>query len=361
VLSLINRTGACYGYHQSLTMKERTKNPTVLDVAKLAGVGQMTVSRVLNNQPTVRNATKRRVQAAIRQLGYKRNEAARMLRGLPTMMIGFIVPKLSDSFFASCAQTVQHVARANGFMTLVAASEGDSEQEIEQAELMASRNVSGIIVATSTVIREDRLKQIQDSGVALVALDRPFKEIQTDWVAVDNARACEEATRHLLEHGHKNIAFLSYNKEVYSAIERSKGYAYAMQAAGYKPNITMDLKSDGDVENWLSQARAGKDRPTAILTMNHVMTYRVLRALRKARLSIPKDLALIGFNDFDLAPEFTPPITVVDLSFEEMAERAMMLLMDRINRKRDQRELPPTKIVVPATLVVRQSCGCIAK
>jgi LacI family transcriptional regulator len=341
-------------------MKKQKKNSTVLDVARLAGVGQMTVSRVLNNQPMVRASTRRRVLAAIRQLGYRRNEAARMLRGLPTMMIGFIVPKLSDSFFASCAQTVQHIARANGFMTLVAASEGDSEEEIEQAQLMASRNVSGIIVATSTIAYEERMKHIQDSGVALVALDRPFKDLLTDWVAVDNTRGCEEATRHLLDHGHKNIAFLSYNRMVYSAIERAKGYTYAVQSAGHKPNMLMDLRSDDEVEKWVSQMRASKDRPTAILTMNHVMSYRVLRALRKARLSIPKDIALIGFNDFDLAQEFTPPITVVDLSFEEMAERAMMLLIDRINRKHEDKELPPARIVVPTNLIVRASCGCCA-
>ncbi len=132
-------------------MKRReNRKPTVNEVAKLAGVGLMTVSRVMNNSPAVRPSTRKRVLSAIAELGYQRNEAARMLQGARAMMIGLIVPDLADAFFASCAQTVQHIARAHGYMTLVAASERDSELEMEQAQLMASRNLSGIVMVTST-------------------------------------------------------------------------------------------------------------------------------------------------------------------------------------------------------------------
>jgi len=148
--------------------KSRDRNPTVREVANLAGVGQMTVSRVLNNQPTVRPSTRKRVLSAIAELGYKRNEAARMLKGLPITMIGLIVPDLADSFFASCAQIVQHIARAHGYMTLIAASERDSEAEIEQVQLMASRNLSGIAIATSTLGDDLRLRQLQDAGLPIV-------------------------------------------------------------------------------------------------------------------------------------------------------------------------------------------------
>lgn len=338
--------------------KKESRNPTVHDVAKLAGVGLMTVSRVVNNQPKVRPATRKRVLSAIAQLGYKRNEGARMLKGLPTMTIGLIVPDLSDSYYATCAQTVQHIARANGFMTLVAASERDSELEIEQAQLMASRNLSGMIIATSTIRHDQRLQQLHDSGLVIVAIDRPIVGFQTDWVDAENRRGCEEATRHLLGHGHKNIAFLGYDGQIQAVMERVQGYSDAMHAAGYKPNVSLDIQTDEDARKWVARIRASNNRPTAILTVNHVTSYRVLHALQQAGLSIPSDIAFIGFQDFQLAADFTPPLTVITLSVRDMAIRAMALLLDRINRRNISPSLPPAKVVLPAELIVRASCGC---
>lgn len=340
-------------------MKEqKSHNPTVHDVAKLAGVGLMTVSRVINNQPKVKPSTRKRVLSAVAQLGYKRNEAARMLKGLPTMTIGLILPRLSDSFFASCAQTVQHIARANGFMTLIAASEGDSELEIEQAQLMASRNLSGMVLATSTTQPDLRLQRLHESGLVIVALDRPISGLQTDWVDAENRLGCEEATRHLLGHGHKNIAFLGYDGQFRTVMERVQGYADAMRAAGYKANVSLDIWTDEDACRWVAQIRASKNRPTAILTMNHVTSYRVLHALQGTGLSIPSDIAFISFQDFESAADFTPPITVVTLSPEDMANRAMALLLDRIKHKDKRIELPSVKVVLPTGLLVRASCGC---
>lgn len=340
-------------------MKQRkTRNPTVHDVAKLAGVGLMTVSRVLNNQPVVRQSTRKRVLSAIQQLGYKRNEAARMLKGLPTMMIGLIVPDLSDSFFASCAQTVQLIARAHGFMTLVAASERDSELEIEQAQLMASRNLSGIVVATSTRRGDGQLKNLQDAGLKIVAFDRPIEGLRTDSVVVENRRGSEEAVRHLLQHGHKRISCIGYDEGVYTTMERVEGYSHAVQAAGCKPNIVLNLRSPDDVEKWIGRIRGSKDRPTAIFTVNHVTSYRALVALSRAKMSMPKDIAFIGFGDFELAAEFSPPITVVAQSAVDIAKRAMSLLIDRIKHDGNRDEFVPATIVQPTTLIVRASCGC---
>lgn len=341
-------------------MKERKRrNPTVHDVAKKAGVGLMTVSRVLNNQPVVRPSTQKRVLAAIRELGYRPNEAARMLKGLPTMMIGLIVPDLSDSFFASCAQTVQQTARAHGFMTLVAASERDSELEIEQAQLMASRNLSGIVVATSTLGGDSRLKLLQDSGFTIVAFDRPIDGLQTDSVVVENRRGSEDAVRHLLEHGHRNIACIGYDGAVYTTMERVAGYSNAMRAAGYKPNIALDLQTAEDVEGWVAKIHRSKDRPTAIFVLNHVTAYRALHSFAGAGLSVPKDIALISFGDFELAAEFTPPVTVVAQSSIDIAKRAMTLLIDRIKHKGEHEGIAPARIVQPTTLIIRASCGCL--
>jgi LacI family transcriptional regulator len=128
------------------------KIPTIKDVARLAKVGLMTVSRVINNHPSVRPSTKKKVLTAITQLGYQQNEAARLLKGQWAMTIGLIVPDLSDAFFASCAQIVQHIARDHGYMTLVAASERDADLEVQQAQLMATRKVSGLLIVPASAI-----------------------------------------------------------------------------------------------------------------------------------------------------------------------------------------------------------------
>ena len=133
-----------------LGFMKRTVRPTIREVAKLARVGLMTVSRVINNHPGVRPSTGKKVEAAIAQLGYQQNEAARQLKGQRSKIIGLIVPDLSDIFFASCAHTVQHLAREQGYMTLVVSSGRDADLEVEQAQLMANRMVSGLLVVTST-------------------------------------------------------------------------------------------------------------------------------------------------------------------------------------------------------------------
>src|ERR1700733_13747486 len=121
--------------------KHEGRRPTIREVAKLARVGLMTVSRVINNHPSVRSTTRKKVEAAIAQLGYQQNEAARMMKGQRAKLIGLIVPDLSDQFFAACAHTVQQIARAHGYMTLVVSSERDANLEFQQAELMATRRV----------------------------------------------------------------------------------------------------------------------------------------------------------------------------------------------------------------------------
>src|SRR5580698_4050983 len=211
--------------------KSEPRTPTIREVAKLAKVGVMTVSRVINNHASVRNSTRKRVEAAIVQLGYRQNEAARLLKGQRAKIIGLIVPDLSDAFFASCAHTVQHIARAHGYMTLVVASERDAELEVEQAELMAKRMISGLLLVSSIKESDERLQRLQDSDLPIVAFDRPLPGLNTDAVLVENRAGAEAAIQHLLKHGHQRIACIGYDQDVYPIRERIEGYRYTLQSA----------------------------------------------------------------------------------------------------------------------------------
>lgn len=340
-------------------MKEKpARPPTIREVAKLARVGLMTVSRVINNNPRVRPSTLKKVNAAIAALGYQKNEAARLLKGQRAMMIGLIVPDLSDSFFAVCAHTIQQIARAHGYMTLVAASERDSELEIQQAELMASRKLSGLLVVTSTKDGDERLQQLQKTGLAIVAFDRPLTGAQTDAVVVENRSGAEEAVRHLIWHGHKRIACVGYDESVYAVRERVEGYLAAIRAAGLKPMQALGIGTLEATRKWLQTVLKSSEPPSAIFALNHRTATFVLRLLSEAGIAVPREMALIGFDDFDLSALVAPPLTTVAQSPVELAKRAMALLIDRIGDQKRGTGFAPAKIVLPVRLIIRASCGC---
>jgi len=337
--------------------KKQEHVPTIRDVAKVARVGLMTVSRVINNHPSVRISTRKKVEAAIVQLGYRQNEAARLLKGQRAKLIGLIVPDLSDTFFASCAHTVQQLARAHGYMTLVVSSERDPELEFQEAELMASRKVSGLLVVTSMSNGDERMSQLQSTGLTIVAFDRPLPGADTDCVLVENRSGAEEATQHLIEHGHRRIVCAGYDAETYAVGERIMGYIQQMTSAGLKPQVEVGLVTLDDVRQWLTEVWRSKSRPTAIFSLNHRTSVSMVQALTELEINIPRDMALVGFDDFDLAAVLSPPLTTVAQSPVELARRSMALLFDRLNAAKDREPSSPAKILLPVKLIVRSSCG----
>jgi len=335
--------------------------PTMREVATLAGVALMSVSRVINDHPAVRAGTKKKVLAAIEELGYQRNEAAGMLRGQRATMIGLIIPDISDTFFGSCAHTVEQLARESGYMTLIVSSGRDAELEMQQAELMARRKLSGLLLVTSGAGDAKRIQRLRASGIAIVAIDRPIEGVGTDAVLMESRAGAEEAIHHLIQHGHKRIACLGYDDAGYPIRERIKGYQYAMLADGLKPEIFMGVRTLAAASAWLKTMEGKPNRPTAIFSTSYQSTVFLLRALSEQKIRIPDDIAFIGFDDFELATVVVPAVTTVGQSPVDLATRAVRLLMERIQEIRMGKESAAAKIMLPATLIVRESCGCHAK
>jgi LacI family transcriptional regulator len=318
----------------------------------------MTVSRVINDHPSVRPKTRHKVQAAIESLGYQRNEAAGLLKGQRAMMIGLIVPDLADIFFATCANTIEQLAREHGYMTMIVSSGHDAELEMQQAELMARRKLSGLLIITSGKGDAGRIQKLRASGLAIVAFDRPLEGAGTDAVLIENRAGAEEAISHLIAHGHKHIACLGYEDEAYPVRERISGYRNMMFSNGLQPEVFAKIFDLGAALAWLKSIAGKANRPTAIFSTNYRTSVLLLRALSEQKIRIPKDMAFIGFDDFDLATLIAPPITTVGQSPVDLARRAGRLLMDRIQEAREGVKSVPEKIMLPATLIVRASCGC---
>lgn len=337
-------------------ISKQSSLPTITDVARLAGVGAITVSRVVNGNGYVSLEKGKLVEAAIKKLGYRPNQAARILKGRRAQMIGLIVPDLSDPFFGMCAAAIEEFAFERGYMTLIVASQRNEEVEKNEVNMMMGQNIAGLVIVPSRP--NDRLEPLASSGIPIVALDRPLEGLIVDEVVVDNLRGAQTAVEHLLWHGYKKIACIGYDKNFYSIRQRILGYTNVMEAAGLKPDIHDEASTDDAVAKIVHSWARATNRPSAIFSLNNVTTLRVLQALREEGLPIPDAIAIIGFDDFSLAPLLSPPLTAIRQPAHVLGTQAAKLLFERIENAEDDQKLPGTKIVLPVELVIRASCGC---
>ena len=205
------------------------------DVADRAGVGAMTVSRVLNNTAPVSKETTARVYRALKELQYQPNLLARALRGHRTRSIGVIVPYLYDPFFATCAHAISSIARQRSYTVLIATSDEHTNTEIEAARDLLRRQVDGIIVIPACNGRS-RLTSPELRSIPMVAIDRPVtlpaSRSPIDTILVENQRGATLATEHLIQHGHKRICFIGIARKVYTMHARLAGYNQVMRSAG---------------------------------------------------------------------------------------------------------------------------------
>ncbi|SPE23997.1 Transcriptional regulator, LacI family [Candidatus Sulfotelmatomonas gaucii] len=325
------------------------------DVARLAGVGTMTVSRVLSGTVPVSAETTRRVQTAIEQLKYRPNVLARAFRGQRSGSIGLILPYLYDPFFANCAHAVTTVAKEHGYSVLITTSNEDPDTEYAEADEMLQRHVDGLLVIPSQ-FRHSRVTRTLAGKTPLVAFDRPVSDPSIDVVLVQNAVGARRIVEHLIEHGHKHISYIGLSRSLFTINARYLGYRRVMQEAGLEADAVFDCGSEEIALRVLQTKLNGKNSPTAIFTSNTLVTRYVLSAIARLGIRMPKDLAFAGFDDFDLAEFTSPPLTVVRQPAQEMGRVAASLLFDRITRG----ETPHTgnRIVLPVEIVLRRSCGC---
>ncbi len=325
------------------------------DVARLAGVGKMTVSRVLSGSANVSDATADRVQRAIRLLNYQPNELARSLRSLHSKTIAVIVPYLYDSFFATCAHAISTVAKQHGYSVILTTSDEEHETEQRQTNLMVRRRIDGMVIIPAP--GDDKyLRSEIYSRVHIVTLDRPLADPRFDSVLVNNSAGTKMAVEHLLGHGHRRIGFLGVGRELYTMKARYAGYRQAMMRAGLTAEPYMECRTPEKAVDQVRAALHCSEPLTALFAANNLTTRYLLHALNVLRVEVPGKVATAGFDDLDVADVLQPTLTVVRQPVYQIGEAAANLLFQRIQRQ----EFPSTgrRIVLPLQLVVRCSCGC---
>jgi LacI family transcriptional regulator len=335
--------------------------PTIIDVAKEAKVGVMSVSRVINNHPSVKHSTRSKVMKAIAKIGYSPNDAARMLKGRRGRTIGLVVPDLSD-FFSSCFHAVQEVAIRHDYQTLVVATGRSVAVEDQQLESIQNHRIAGLLIVTSGSDGR-RLKIIQESGIPVVALDRPVSGLQADAVLVENREGAEQGVRHLIEHGHKKIACVGFDSGSYTVRERIEGYKLALRNAGLESNLFSHVNSLEAMQALVLRWSAAKDRPTAAFSMKRISSVYLIQALHLHKLRVPEDIAVVGFDDFELAEVLGTPLTVVRQPSTGIARAAAELLFKKIASLQGggMAEGQTAKMLFPTDLIIRRSCGCPAR
>ncbi|MEP6954946.1 MAG: LacI family DNA-binding transcriptional regulator [Solirubrobacteraceae bacterium] len=326
--------------------------PTMRDVASTAGVSLKTVSRVVNAEAGVRDATAARVEAAIRELGFARNDVARSLRNGRAAALGLIIEDVANPFYSAIARAVENAAHARGHMVITASCEEDPERERDLVLRLLRRSVDGLIIVPAGndhSYMEDELS----AGTPVVFLDRPPRGVEADTVLADNAGGARAAVDHLLAGGHERIAFVGDARTMYTAGERLTGYEAALRDAGVgpSPELVRDGSHNADtaraVVGELLALPAGR-RPTALFCANNRNTLGALRALRDAARAI----ALVGFDDFEFADMLATPVTVVRQAPEEMGRIAAGLAYDRL----DAADAPAARrSTIACELVVRGS------
>ncbi len=327
--------------------------PTLVEVAKLAGVGLGTASRALSGEGYVKQDTSDRVRRAIEQLGYQPNEVARGLKTRKTNAIGLVIPDIGGPFMADCVRAIQKVLRSKDYMTLIAFTEGDECIEEKEIDYLLRRRIDGLILVPSNGdaahLQSTRLKQIP-----VVAFDQEIHE-GFDAVLIKNRQMASEAVRHLIQHGHTRIACLGIHRHLTSIQRRIEGYESAMKQSGLKPMLSVVSPDNSEIAAQLDAWFALKLPPTAIFSLNELTTLQTVEALLERGLTMPDQVAFVGFDDIQLGPFLNPPLTAVIQPAAEIGECVATRLLERIAAHND---LPQSNIKLDSQLVLRGSCGC---
>ncbi len=335
---------------------------SIKDIARAADVSHSTVSRALSDSPLVSAETKARIQHLAREMGYSPDALARSLVMGRTQTIGVVVTTITDPFIAEIVQAIENTAHDHGYTVILASSSSEPEREIAAVEMLRSKRVDGVIVTSSRVgaLYQRHLDRL---GVPVVLLNShsEYAGPYTFSISVDNRHGGFLATDHLVQLGHRRIAYITSAADHSDNQGRLDGYRQALTAAGiaFEPTLVVEGtgRTDGG-ERALSALMALNRPPTAVFCYNDMTAIGLLRASRLAGISVPRDLAVVGFDDIPFASYVHPPLTTIVQPKPEMGQQAVQMVLALMAKEgRDDRIV--ANVVVQGQLIVRASSGAM--
>lgn len=330
--------------------------PTIRDVAKLAGVAPITVSRAINNSGYVKDETRARVEAAIDELGYVPNILGLSLRSKKTMTIAAVITDITNPFWTTVTRGIEDVAQANGYSTILCNTDESKDKQEQYLQMLLRRRIDGILFVPASS-EAAPIMQVKKQKIPIVLMDRNVPGVDVDIVRSDSEQGAYLITEHLLSLGHQRIAMLSGPQNISTSIDRAKGYRRALLDAGL--SISAEQIFWGEYTQDSGYKMAKEMLPeltniTALVTANNFIAIGAMQLLNEKKLRVPEDIALVTVDDIPPTFTVTPFFTVAIQAASEMGKQAAQLLLNRVSGAIDA---PCKEVVLPVQMTIRASSG----
>ncbi len=328
---------------------------TIREVAEAAGVSIATVSRVLNNKPhPVGEATRQRILSLAEELGYRPNLAARSLRTERSSTIGIITDNIDSPHTTMMIRGIQDRVKEDGYICVIISADWDPKAEREAIHDLASRSIDGLIFAETWHRSANEILAL--SNKPFVFVHRQFGSEHPHSVTPDEVYGARLAVQHLLSLGHRRIGYINGPIEFYASADRLAGYCLELAEHGIAYDEALVTRGDWQVQSGYAAALellAVCPRPTAIFAGNDLMAAGAMYAIFDAGLHVPQDVAVVGYDNREIARIFRPSLTTVVLPLYGMGEASAQMLLDLLAG----REEPQAEVKIRGRLIIRESCG----
>jgi len=324
-----------------------------MDVARLAGVSRATVSAYINGTRYVSPELGEKIESAIRELNYTPDPLARALKMKDAKTIGLVIPVMSR-FYTPIMQAVNEIAHRNQYGFLLCSSEEDPAREREVLEIFQSKRISGILLVPCSEENLEYLSTVRSRGTPIVQINRKIEGLDTDSIISDNFNAAHAATKHLLDRGKRYIVLLGFDQSTLSANQKKAGFEAALSDAGVTDHAIVPVRDHdrADIARAFGAFLDSGKPMDGLICSTQGKTSVALAVLKERGVSIPDDVAVVGFDDTPWSALLSPPLTVVSENTHRMGETAATLLLERIEGAKTG---PSENIVLEDDFIIRSS------
>jgi LacI family transcriptional regulator len=333
-------------------------NLTLEDIAKKAGVSRSTVSRVINNQESVREEVRQRVLRIIDETGYQPHFAARSLASRRSRLIGLVIPRgvhtlFTDPYFPRLIQGISQACNQNDYTLSLFIFNSEEEEKKLYPRISRQGMLDGLIVQAAQ-LEDELLTQLMERGASFIIAGRPYNLPEANFIDVDNVFAARTAVKHLIQQGRKRIGTITGPKNTTAGIDRYEGYQIELKEHGLEIDDRLVVEGDFTEEGgYTAGIQLLKHNPDAVFSASDVMALGLIRAANELNLKVPEDFALVGFDDLPPAKSSNPKLTTIRQPILRLGIHLVETLLDIIDNGGEL----PQRIMLDTELIIRESCG----
>ncbi len=333
------------------------KRVSLKDIAAAVGVSAALVSYVLNNKKEgrINKAVAEKIRATAAKMNYRTNQIARSLKTSKTYTIGLILADISNPFSAALARVIEDEANKYNYTVIFGSSDENPDKYQKILDVLINRQADGLILSPPEHA-EPQITDLQQQQIPFILLDRYFPDLQTDYIVLDNYKAAFEATQHLIDCGHKRIGMINYASSLFHLAERSRGYLAALtkNKIAFKNDYLQQVNAASikeETEKAVHNLLYRKEPADALLFGSNVIAMHAVKYINQKRITVPKDVALVCFDETDAFDLFYAPLTCIRQPIKRMGQLAVEMLLDNIDNKNAQVK----QVSLEGELIVRAS------